>query len=257
MVTLAEGLIDHGKVPVVITLALATKLNYCTTNHHVGQGGWASYVLKVVRALVHELANDAFKRELHTFCHWFGTHGSLRLFNILTPVLLNPLYANPKTPIMSDDFVTRNDTFPAGTARVTIVDAAVRKTKSSPLWAACPGLPLIGESVDWVADIKAQVVQFRNAAAAAGAMAADVPRTNNNPLTPAEIFTRDPTNYDPRVPFHIGADFLAGRACVRATPTLNDATELIGPIFFYMKKKSTITASPHITRMEGGTARPA
>jgi hypothetical protein len=100
MVTIAEGLVDFNKLPTVITLALATKLNYWTTNHHVGQGGWASYVLKVVRALVPEMANDAFKKELHMMCHWFGTHGSLRLFSIYTPVLINTLYPDPKVPVI-------------------------------------------------------------------------------------------------------------------------------------------------------------
>jgi hypothetical protein len=134
-IELAEALIDTSKVSTVITLALATKFNYWTTNHHVGQGGWASYTLKVVKALVPELANDAFRRELHMMCHWFGTHGSLRLFHILTPVCINPLFPDPKTPIMSEDFIVRNDAFPAGTAKITIVDAALRKTMSSPLWA--------------------------------------------------------------------------------------------------------------------------
>jgi hypothetical protein len=44
---------------------------------------------------------------------------------------------------------------------------------------------------------------------------------------------------------------------VREALPPNDATGLIGPIFFYTKKKSSITASPHITLMEGGAARPA
>jgi hypothetical protein len=202
------------------------------------------------------MANDAFKKELHMMCHWFGTHGSLRLFSIYTPVLINTLYPDPKVPVMSDDFVTRNDTFPAGTARATIVDAAVRKTKTSPLWAACPGLPIIGESVTWVTNTRALVAAFRNAARVAGANIPYVPRTNGNPLSPAEAFTRDQTQIDPRVKYHIGADFLAGRAGVREALTPNDGTGLIGPIFFYTKK-SSITASPHITRMEGGIARPA
>jgi hypothetical protein len=70
------------------------------------------------------------------------------MFKILTPVCLNPLFQDPKIPTMSEDFVIRNDAVPAGTAKVTIVDAAIRKTKSSPLWAACPDLPLLSESVN-------------------------------------------------------------------------------------------------------------
>jgi hypothetical protein len=108
--------------------------------------------------------------------------------------------------------------------------------------------------VTWVTNTKEQVAAFRDAARVASA---NVPRTAGNPLPPAEAFTRDPARIDPRVKFHIGADFLAGRAGVREALPPNDGTGLIGPIFFYTKKKSSITASPHITRMEGGAARPA
>jgi hypothetical protein len=177
-IDLAEGLIDLNRVSVVITLALAKKFNYWMTNHHVGQGGWASYVLKEVRALVPDLANDAFKRELHMFCHLFGTYGSLRLFQILTPVCLNPLYAEPKVPSISEDFIIRNDALPAGTAKITIVDTAIRKTKSSPLWGACPNLPLLCESVNWVTNIEAQVAVFRTDVVNHSAMVAYVRHTN-------------------------------------------------------------------------------
>jgi hypothetical protein len=253
-VELAEALIDINRVSTVTTLALATKLNYWLTNHHVGQGVWASYTLKVVKAIVPELVNDAFKRELHMFCHWFGTHGSLRLFQILTPVCINPLFRDPKTPVMSEDFIVRNDTFPAGTAKITIVDAALRKTRISTLWAACPNLLLLTESVAWVNTPKAAVTAFRQSAHQVGALVPYVRHTNADEPDEAELFTRNMANCDPRVKYHIGADFLAG---TKVAHNVSDGTGLIGPVFYYTKKKSTITASPHITRMEGGVSAPA
>jgi hypothetical protein len=64
-------------------------------------------------------------------------------------------------------------------------------------------------------------------------------------------------NCDPRVKYHIGVDFLAGRIGTRVAHNVSDGTGLIGPVFYYTKKKSIITASPHITPMEGGVSTPA
>jgi hypothetical protein len=108
-------------------------------------------VLKVVKATAPEVATDAFKSTLHMFSHWFGTHGALRLFKILTPVLNQPIFADPKVPVMREDFILRNDTFPAGTAKINIIKAAVHM-KASPLWVACPNLPVLTENCKWMAD---------------------------------------------------------------------------------------------------------
>jgi hypothetical protein len=91
-VNTATGLIDVNKMQKVFTMALATKYNYWATNHHIGQGSWAAYVLTGVKAIAPEMVTEALKSELHMFCHWFGTHGALRLFKILTPVMIAPVH---------------------------------------------------------------------------------------------------------------------------------------------------------------------
>jgi hypothetical protein len=47
-----EGEIDERLYSPIMTICLATKYSWWTTNHHVGQGGWSLYVLKVARESV-------------------------------------------------------------------------------------------------------------------------------------------------------------------------------------------------------------
>jgi hypothetical protein len=48
-----EGLLEGANYSGVMNLCLATKYMYSwwTTNHHMEQGGWSPYVLKVARVL--------------------------------------------------------------------------------------------------------------------------------------------------------------------------------------------------------------
>jgi predicted proteasome-type protease len=64
-VDVAVNLIDRDKLSTVVTLVLATTYNYWAMK----QCGWATYVRKVVKSLVPDLATEAFKKELQTFCH--------------------------------------------------------------------------------------------------------------------------------------------------------------------------------------------
>jgi hypothetical protein len=84
-------------------------------------------------------------------------------------------------------------------------------------------------------------------------MVLHIPRTNAP--DDAKQFTMDIRNADPCVKYHIGADYLISWPGSSELLNITDATGLIRPVF-YTKKKSTITASPHISRGVGGSIRP-
>ncbi len=145
-----ETLLANANYSGVMTLCLATKYSWWTTNHHVGQGGWSPYVLKVARVLGEGYATEAMKAHIHRAGHWMGTHQGLRYFGIYTPAKMQQVVEDPVAPVIADDFVLRQTSFPAGTARVCVVDAGFKLTKSSPLWFLCPKFEHIKENVTWV-----------------------------------------------------------------------------------------------------------
>jgi hypothetical protein len=148
----------------------------------------------------------------------------------LTPVLIKPLFSDPKVPVMSEDFILRNNTFPAGTVKGTIVNAAVRRTRNSPLWVACPNLLVITENVQWVANLNTEVADFRNRAEAAWAMKLRVPRMAN-PRSGQAVMCGG-NNADPRVKLLIGADYLIGQAGSRTPPKPKELQQNLFSNFF-------------------------
>ncbi len=78
-----------------------------TTNHHVGQGGWSLYVLKVAREIGEGYTTDNMKSVIHTAGHWMETYQDLKYFVIYLPVLMKYVVTNPIPPVIADDFVLR------------------------------------------------------------------------------------------------------------------------------------------------------
>jgi hypothetical protein len=68
----AETMLTDANFSGVMTLCLATKYSWWTTNHHVSQGGWSPYVLKVARVLGEGYATEAMKSHIHRAGHWMG-----------------------------------------------------------------------------------------------------------------------------------------------------------------------------------------
>jgi len=83
-----EGLLQEANYSPVMTLCLAAKYNWWTTNHHVGQGGWSPYVQKVACVLGEACVTEPMKGTIHKAGHWMGTHQGLRYFGIYLPVLM-------------------------------------------------------------------------------------------------------------------------------------------------------------------------
>jgi hypothetical protein len=249
-----EGLLEGAKYSGVMTLCLTTKYSWWTTNHHVGQGGWSPYVLKVACVLGEGYTTEARKAHIHRAGHWMGTHQGLRYFEIYMPALMQYVVDTPTAPVNVDDFVLRQTSCPAVTARVCVVDAGFRLTKSSPLWLLCPKFEYIKDNVTWVQDMNKEVAQFKEEAADRGAEAPLLPFRLN--MANTELATRVRANSDPRASYYIGADYLLGRPGARTPLTLPDVLGLVGPVLFFLHPRSTVTKSPHISRPGGGALAP-
>ncbi len=63
-------------------------------------------------------------------------------------------------------------------------------------------------------------------------------------------------NEDPRARYHIGADYLLGRAGAWDIPTVQDGLGLVGPVMFFLHARNTFTRSPHITRVSASGLTP-
>jgi hypothetical protein len=63
-------------------------------------------------------------------------------------------------------------------------------------------------------------------------------------------------NEDPRAWYHIGVDYLLGRAGAWDIPTVQEGLGLVGPVIFFLHARSTITRSPHITRVSASGLAP-
>ncbi len=79
-------------------------------------------------------------------------------------------------------------------------------------------------------------------------------RSSTSPLTPSPPSCDEwiRANVDPRARYHIGAD----RAGAWDIPTVQDGLGLVGPLMFFLHARSTITRSPHITRVSASGLTP-
>ncbi len=149
-----EGLLKGENYSGVMTLCLATKYSWWTMNHHMGQGGWSPYVLKVAHILGEGYATEAMKAHIHRAGHWMGTHQGLRYFGIYTPALMKYVVEYPTVPVIADDFVLRQTSCPVSSARACVVDAGFRLTK----------FEYIKDNVTWVQDMNEEVTEFKKEA---------------------------------------------------------------------------------------------
>jgi hypothetical protein len=73
----------------VTSLIVATKINWFSTNHHVGQGTVTIFVQKAITVLFRGALASADQKELattvHKIGHWASTHVVLDLMQIRTP----------------------------------------------------------------------------------------------------------------------------------------------------------------------------
>lgn len=124
------------------TFIAATKVNFFTSNHHVGQGRMSGYPLKVATNL---LARDGrrvedFYNAGHTVGHWADTKIVLAQLGFSAIPAPASLCSKLKLGAAADVSVRRSAA-PAGTAKLHIAHAATSRLIVHPLFAAFPGAP--------------------------------------------------------------------------------------------------------------------
>jgi len=108
------------------TLLGAMKVNFYQSNHHVGQKEFSGYLLKVVRVFwpnAKPSGSDLYEI-LWIMGHWASTKGVLASIGVVG--IEKPLdFKNFPKP--ADDLLVRASGFPAGTAKIGVVCAILRR----------------------------------------------------------------------------------------------------------------------------------
>jgi hypothetical protein len=245
------NLIDKDLAGTVYTVFLATKYNWWVTNHHVGQGGNSPYIQKILGITLRSEPLNIPEREAteiaHTIGHWGSTHLALRHLGIHTPRLYRPIGPANVTISLAEDLKIRQGSWPAGTARWALPAAAAKKWGSMRIFAACPTINHLIRNVSFIENLEAGCAAFQNAfQRLIGKVETAKPDTLQNALRMAALC-------DPKVPYHVGADFLTGRTGSRIIIDIPDGLGVIGPVAYYLFPRHTISNSPHICRNAGTT----
>jgi len=140
-----------------LTLLTATKVNWWQQNHHVGQGGFQGYAHKVVHALFGDAAvkDDTVYQNVWKLGHWADTVGILGKLGVEG---LGNGFAS--FPAAADDVKLRVKSYPAGTAKVGICVAIVRRAVNGIFSGALPVPPGLAELADMSANIMNNPVAF-------------------------------------------------------------------------------------------------
>ena len=212
----------------VLTLALATKINFFATNHHKGQGEVTKFVRKVTTTLFPTMAQDTPKEEVrnatHTIGHWMSTHIGMNVLGMATGrvVAVTPLSQSISIDRigLASDFKARSDSFPAGTAPNALVYNALKDYSGNRAW-------LMSPYIDDMIACSDEVKVFK----------ASIEHAKANHLV------------DPRLQYHMGAAFLTGAP--RKTFVHPAPIGAVGSFLFNLRGGSTLAQSPLITRTSG------
>lgn len=124
-----------------ITVAIATKANYWSMNHHTGQGAVAGYVKKVLDIFYTGNVSDQVVSAAHSLGHFTST------LHILSKVGLRNIresrsfiISNGARVKFSDDAKLRFSAMPAGTHRLAIAYESAKRLVRSVYAMYCPGI---------------------------------------------------------------------------------------------------------------------
>ena len=117
----------------IVTAIIATKFNWFTTNHPVGQGYATKYICKVMNNTYSWTRNmdtgitEGAKNTLWKVGHWASTHLCLRILGMRSGVrvCVHPAASPLDTVVLSADYKVRCDSAPAGLAKIALVHATM------------------------------------------------------------------------------------------------------------------------------------
>jgi len=121
-------------------LVYAVKINWWQMNHHVGQGSFAGYVAKVIPILFGDGAvkSNAVFNSVWVMSHWVST---TQILNSLEITGIDPAIGAYKILPPADDIKIRANGFPAGTAKVAVCHAVVKRIIGSVFASVLPPIP--------------------------------------------------------------------------------------------------------------------
>lgn len=233
-------LIKHltpSHIQACVSILAASKISYFNSNHHTGQKGLSSFMLKNFRTLFPDIAAagqdtaQGTENVLHTVCHWASTHYLFSAFGMKTHRQMVGLCvpAEDETFSLSEDYRLRvnANSAPAGISRWFIIAEISKSFCLNPVMMMNPNLGHCAQTMEWSDKLQKA--------------------TEANLLLPEEEQAVDPRHFH-----HIGCQYLTGTPRKALTDSLNDTTGSVGAFMFYCYPHHSITDSPHISKMVGG-----
>ena len=210
----------------VLTVILATKFNWYTTNHHVGQNHATKYICKVVQTTYRGAGNgpdsihESIKDAVWKIGHWASTHLCLGVMEMRTGVrvAVHPAGSPPGKVVLSPDYRIRCDGAPAGLAKVALVYATIMLHRGNHMWLVAPDLRAIITCYDAYAKHLEEVKHCR-----------------------------DKKLVDPRCKDHEGGNYLTGGKTKTLIASTVAPLGVVGSFLFWKQPNSTLTASPLIS----------
>jgi len=141
---------DREALRSALTIAIATKVSWWSTNHHLGAPESSSkmggYLLKCLRLKYPgkhaDLNSDVLVEAVHRLGHYYDTIKILKIAGVEGLVEQPERLYMPHLDalILSEDAQLRFRSLPAGTAKVAVAYAALGKLSRSPIIVICPDL---------------------------------------------------------------------------------------------------------------------
>ena len=209
-----------------LTLIIASKFNWFTTNHHVGQGHATTFITKMAmnsckmmqgtETSISETAKDA----IWEVGHWASTHLCMNLMGMRTGVRVaaHPSGSPIDTAKLAEDMKLRCDAAPAGMAKAALLFSAIKLYHRNMLWLVAPGFE----------DAMACAVEYQR-------FLDDVQKAKRDKAV------------DPRMRNHEGRMYLTHRGDKTRIMQIAVPLGLIGSFLFHKASSSTMTASPLIS----------
>lgn len=148
----SKGNVVNQIVPTVkeimeaLTLIIATKVNFYSTNHHTGQSIVTGYPAKVVKAIYENWDLSIATDTLHTIGHWASTPLMFRIFGLEhdeSAVGTGKGY----TVSISRDIALRLDSTPAGTAKLGLCYNIASRLRGHEILPYVPNIDVITNAI--------------------------------------------------------------------------------------------------------------
>ena len=193
-----------------LSVVVATKIMWYSTNHHLGGHVASGYLVKLIRAKYPDTAGNIgeWSELAHVIGHWPSTVGIIRKLEVPGVKQFVSHITNPPSRLtIAEDALLRTRSTPAGTHRTAIAYAGVKRLATSSYAMFCPDV----------------------------ASLAGIKEVYEGILT-------DPAAH------HVGADYLCGRRSEGWSDMLaNGWLGRIGTFLFIMFRNNTLLQSPHLT----------